>query len=711
MKPATLHTSPAPAAVSRRMPLIIVAVVLAMVALIEWQHPYFFLQDDNRGQNLPYYVQNIRAVAAGEFPFFNFHQHLGTPLFSCLQPASLYPVNYLALLSSKLVWGHYFAAMDLIAVIHLLVAALGMYRLARLLGASEAGSFLAAISWPFCGFVFSVGNSWIAFTGYAAWLPWILYSSIRLMSGFSWRIFALFVATRVMAMFIGHPQMLAYLFLFDSLVVALLRWSGAQPQSAVAGSQVAPVSRGRFWLDYAGGYLLTLMLSLPLLLPAYHQMKLSQGRSQALSWEEYSDFGYGFINWLQGLVAPLAEPYLKLFCNQHFISHIGFVTLLGLVAALWSLRSAPPHLRRLILVFVALAGGAFLWAHSETVQRVIYHIPILNRFRMPFKLVFFTSFFMVLVASFGFDVLTAAISRVLRVGGNSGRLIVAGLLLANCLGFVWLYSSGPQRMFSLHYDDVPFSEPLQEQLSRGRIVSIAVDEFSGYGSVVYGNSAPLIGFNYATLLGLYHFGGYEVLLSARNAEATLGLNYFSLFNPPRDTIVDISAFLPIEYLRRWGVAWYVFYHDIPLVNPGGLVPAFSDRFRNILHDPYARPLVYWSDTLAGVGIEHAFGANSVAATTNRPDGGVLVVNVLYNPFFSATVDGQPARVMETEDSQMAVEVPAGNHRVVLRYVDPHFYRGLALAVAALAVCLAIAWFSRRKLSLSVDPADSGEREA
>src|SRR6185369_711561 len=146
-----------------RWPILLLVTVVVMLLLVEARHPFFFLQDDNRDQNLPYYVHNIRALSGGEFPFFNFHQHLGTPVFSCMQSAALYPINYIALCLSQLVLGNYFGTMEFIAALHLIVAALGFYYLTRSFGMTEAGSFFGAIAWGCCGFVFSVGNSWIAF--------------------------------------------------------------------------------------------------------------------------------------------------------------------------------------------------------------------------------------------------------------------------------------------------------------------------------------------------------------------------------------------------------------------------------------------------------------------------------------------------------------------------------------------------------------------
>jgi hypothetical protein len=167
-----------------RSPAMLVALTLLMVVLIEVSHPFFFLQDDNRTLYLPFYVHNLRAILGGEFPFYNFHQYLGTPI--TIQYAALYPINYVALFLSKSLLGNYFGAMEFIAGFHLVVAALGFYRLMISFELEEISCFFGAVAWTFCGFVITVGNSWIQTVGFAAYLPWIMLYSIKLVYRCLW---------------------------------------------------------------------------------------------------------------------------------------------------------------------------------------------------------------------------------------------------------------------------------------------------------------------------------------------------------------------------------------------------------------------------------------------------------------------------------------------------------------------------------------------
>ncbi|HVM01845.1 MAG TPA: YfhO family protein [Acidimicrobiales bacterium] len=80
---------------------------------------------------------------------------------------------------------------------------------------------------------------------------------------------------------------------------------------------------------------------------------------------------------------------------------------------------------------------------------------------------------------------------------------------------------------------------------------------------------------------------------------------------------------------------------------------------------------------------------SVAARARGP--AVLVVSDTWFPGWQATVDGEAAPVLEVDHALRGVAVPAGEHRVELRFRPASFRAGAALSVAtALAVGVAAA---------------------
>ena len=648
-----------------RYELSLALLVLAMLAVMEARHPYFFLQDDNRTYHLPYYVHNLKALLGGELPLFNFNQYLGTPVSFLSAP--FYPINYIAMLLSRLFLGHYFGVMESVAAIHLVIAGIGFYRFSKEFGLAELSCFFGAIAWAFSPFVITIGNSWIHTLGYAAYLPWILCFSIRQINGFKIRDFLLLLLFRLLALLLGFPQSVLYIATFDVMLVAIL---------FVVRSKKC--STKEFVSSYLCNYLLLLIISLPVLLQLFREASLSFSRKSVLSWGEYALYSYRIIDWLNGLLVPFADSGRHLFGELNFVSHIGYLSLILALLAVCSLKNS--RFRREIVIFALLALFSFLWSEDILVTKIFYIIPFFNKLRYPFKLQFFTGFFLVTISVFGFNLLSEWLKEKLRGGAF---IILCSLMLLHVLNFIALYTLLPQRMLSNHLDVPPFTEPLKERFSDGRIVSAGPDVVWDGERVVPGNTVPTLGYNFAMLWGLQHFGGYEALLSERNFNASMGLVNNSIFNVAPDTALNFTSDVPLEYLRRWGVRWYVVGSQIPLAGTDGLELVQSDRYRKVLYDPSGKPLVYWAEEVNADAPEFFFRSNSVEITTQRGSEGLLVVSVLYNPLFRGYLDGKEIPVTETQEGQMSLAIPSGRHTVSVTYVDSGFRKGLLVSCAFL----------------------------
>ena len=662
--------------------------ILCMTGALEIKQPYFFLKTDNLDQNLPYYLHNARSFLAGEFPLFNFHQFLGTPVFACIQSAALYLPNYLALFCSWLFLGNYYGTMEFIAVPHLLFAALGFYRLMRYLGLAEFSSCFGAVAWAFCGFVIRVGDGWIQVVGYAALFPWLLLYSLRQTGSYDHRGFIILVLLRVSAIFLGNPPYLMYTLTFEALTVALIYATLSGSGESTGSAASLPVVRCRskaFLFRQGAAYLCTLLLSAPLLLPAFYQMQQSADRKLPLSWEEYSKASIKLSHWLKGLFMPFStENYLS--AGEFLLtSHIGWLTMLFCVAALF--LSFPRT--RLSAVFLALAVFSFLWANDTLVTKLFYHLPLFNRQRFPFKLLFFTGFFLAVTATYGFD---AWMSRLKRDRLRQALVWIVFMLHTGNLLAVQVATPFDTRRVK----SVPYLEPLQQPLQSGRIATIVSPDTADSDKQL-----PLLGFNYATLFDLYHFAGYETLISEKNSLAAMKLNNSADFFIDSGTPFSPSA-EDLAYFRKWGVKWYVLEKSVEVDRSTELVHAYSDKNRSILRDDAARPFVFWLDGSGNNGISHSFSTNSLTVTTSRETEGRLLVNVLFNSFFRATVDGRETSLTETADSQMMVTMPSGRHRLVITYRDPYFKTGVYISLGfLLSVCASWLFFKMKLRRRSV----------
>jgi hypothetical protein len=672
-----------------------------MVVVIEIKHPFFFLQDDNRVLYLPFYVHNLRALLGGEFPFYNFHQYLGTPV--TIQYAALYPINYISLILSKLLVGNYFGTMEFIAVFHLIVAALGFYRLMRSFELEEASCFFGAVAWTFCGFVITVGNSWIQTIGFAAYLPWILLYSIKQVHRFDIRCFFILVILKVCDMLLGYPQLFVYTMTFEFLTVVLLyvvnyKHTAGTIDSIDANNAKSPrITFIRLLSSFTANYVVVFTITLPLILQTLHQASVSAGRSKLLSWDEYAAFSYTFKYWLNGLLVPFRDVDITTQFELNSISHIGYLTLLFIV--IFMLNSKNRICSKQILVFCFLALLSLLWAGDVIVTKILYYVPFFNRLRFPFKVAFFTSFYLVMISTFGFDIFYKKMKSVNVISRKVFTTLIAVILIVHVSNFLILYAALPQKMFSRHLDPIPLKEPFREKLSEGRIVSAGRDDVWDGEKILPGFSAPLLGFDYATLWGLFQFGGYDPMVSEKNQLAALGIKNNPVFNLPANRPFNIPSDT-LEHFRKWGVKWYVVDATIPLSGDSNFKFMYGDKHRNILMDPIARPLVYWQIKPDGItNLQYKFKSNSVEVDCSSTTGGIVIINVLQHPFFSAQMDGKALLITESSDNQVSLRVPEGQHRISLKYTDNIFIYASIISAAFIILLIPCIMMKRVKIEI------------
>lgn len=133
--------------------------------------------DSVRGY-LPYRFFISDYVSDGHLPLWNPFQRLGYPGYSDLQSGCWYPVMWLLML-----FGQYDIT-SLIAevVITFLVAGWGMFQLSSWMHQCNRTAFLLAISYALSGFMVGSAQLLVFLIG-MAWLPWIIWAFLRVLSG------------------------------------------------------------------------------------------------------------------------------------------------------------------------------------------------------------------------------------------------------------------------------------------------------------------------------------------------------------------------------------------------------------------------------------------------------------------------------------------------------------------------------------------------
>jgi hypothetical protein len=639
---------------------IALALTLAFFCAAEAMHPYFFLQDDNRDQYLPFLAYNYRVAADGQIALYNYYQSLGRPHLAAGIPCTLHPVGYATFFLSQRLFHHPFAAIDLMVLFYMLVGAAGMVALARMIGLSDAAAVFAAVTWTLFPLNVNTMQSWMVFAPIVGFLPWMIRAALDLCGERPLRGGAVFVVTHVLIFFVGGQQFSVYAALVQ-LGIALL--VAAQRRRVVTRFALASVATG--------------VLAAPLLLPMWRVMQQSQTRSRGMTMEELIE---GRITPLQ-LLNGLFDPFRRLYApsgGNWFVDwipvgdpHIGYLTLALLAAyPLARRRIAQPTRRVLdacgIVAIICFAGALGGWSV------IVYWLPLLNRFRWPFKLM-----------PYALAPATLCAAAVLdwRVAGR--RWLAIGAVALQFANLALVDLSFEKQGFAEFMDKVPIYDPLAPRLAGQRIVAIGCGEAAGKDRL-----EPPFLLDYATLYRIYAFGGYDPLVSARTARATFHLNYPGLF-------CSKASDVPLNYFRVWGVHGYVL--DLPIaadivdsLRRRGLRSVYKDPERMLMIDPYAAPLTSAPNCRTSM---RQSGDDLLIDTDCRAPS-ELTVRFLFHPDFVATIDGRATTVEPNAADQIAVALPAGRHRVHIDYVDVLFELGLTIAaigggvvLAALAVAL------------------------
>jgi hypothetical protein len=84
-----------------------------------------------------------------------------------------------------------------------------------------------------------------------------------------------------------------------------------------------------------------------------------------------------------------------------------------------------------------------------------------------------------------------------------------------------------------------------------------------------------------------------------------------------------------------------------------------------------------------------FLATTITFSAEASEAALVGIAQTYHPAWKAYVDGKAVKLRRANHAFQAVEVPAGNHQVQLRYEDKAFFVGAALSGLALIISAAM----------------------
>lgn len=376
---------------------------------------------------LPQVEGFVRAVLSGAWPVWDPCPAFGQPLLADTSAQVLYPLTWLNLLMRP--WTYY----TLFSVFHSGLSGIGTYRLARHLGASVAGAFVAGAVWIASGPFLSLVDLWHHYAG-AAWIPWVFLTGLQALEAPSPRrigLSGLVVALQILS---GSADLCAMTLLAVFLYAAVFEVDRRVPLGpgnlrlvgAAAGTLALGVAiSAALWMTALDLAFRTPRWNLPELVRTYWSVH-PLGALEILFPRLWS--GRALATSLRETLFESREPFLSSL-------YLG-VPCLALIAGGLSLQ--PSALKKFWLGLGAGTALLSLGRHFVFYDLVVFLIPPLRILRYPVKALVLFAFAWALLAGLGFDAWREAKAldrRRWRLGLLLPLFLVALLALAGTVLF------------------------------------------------------------------------------------------------------------------------------------------------------------------------------------------------------------------------------------------------------------------------------------
>jgi len=685
-----------------------------------------------------------KAFSQGQIPFWNPYTFAGMPFLADIQVGFFYVFNRLLSLFTLTGGNLPVLALELIIILHFLIAQLNMYVLARFFKISSYGALISSISYSFSMFlVVHIIHPMIVY--HLAWLPLILYLFLRSFDEDKFYFSILSGLVLGMALLSGHPQTTLY-------VLTLLGITGIfQLFFYIKGklklSQILKavllffmpfvIAFGIFSIQYFPSRELSKYAQ-------RNEVSYEKATEGALQFKQiYTAIVPKLFGWVEGSKLENASFYLRFKgeLQTHFfwetVYYFGITSaILGFFAALVGYRSRYVWLMIILVVF----GFLFSLGSGSPLFDLFFNLPYFGIFRNPGRMMFFVVLGMSLLGGLGFDFLwknalkrdtliklliPSSIAFILAIFASSGffaevfnapivaydiikdsgsfslvvilivltvgvllnRAVlppaVAGVILA-ILCFVDLYYVGAG--FNRNPNNPEKTYELKPEL-KAMLMPKPPNEIFRVSSRLY---EPIrfmaMQRNQGLIDGIMLIDGYNPLILERvlpPLNTTSQVN--DLYNVRYEVKVDLEKgtwgfFERTSYFPR---AWFV--DNYVVVSEKEI----QDFMRKTPID-YKKTVVLEKQPSFVKNNQDTANQNSVAClhyTENyfkfrvkTTSSAILVFSEIWYPEWKAYVDGMPFEIYRANYCFRAIEVPKGEHIVEMKFISDSFILGAYISI-------------------------------
>lgn len=335
-------------------------------------------------------------LRAGQLPLWNPYNGAGAPMIANYQSALFYPFTYIGLVL-PLAW-----AMSVTAVLHLFIAAWGMWAFTGRLGLPALGRGVSALAFGFTGYLVARLGTYPMITA-AAWLPFMMWAALGIIQQKRLRDVGWLALITGLQLLAGHAQTAWYSLLLVGLFALFM----------------ALRHRQKDWWQRLGlvaaGVVLGAAIAAIQLWPTAELLRTSQ-RSEGVDFDFAMNFSYGparALNFISPNVFgnPGDGTYLTegaFFEDAVYIGLLPFVSALAAIIG-WIVRRFRKGLDELpaassIVFWVVILLVAFIFAlgkYTPIFPFLFNNVPTFDLFQAPVRWHLWTVFALSVLAGIG----------------------------------------------------------------------------------------------------------------------------------------------------------------------------------------------------------------------------------------------------------------------------------------------------------------------
>jgi hypothetical protein len=739
VKPKT----PSPISLPKISPLIALGILLGLV-LVFYSPILFggkFLWEDFLEQEFPFRNLATTSLASGHIPQWNPYVFCGMPFIADIQVAFWYPVN---MVQSLFVSGGHLSpvVMQWFILLHYFVAAAGMFYLVKTIFKTDEWSALfAGIVYAFSGYLTAQPmHQMIVYQ--LALFPFVVLLFIQGIHSWKHSIGAgLLLGVMYLA---GHPQTSLYLTLFLGLlavyeIVYRIRNKESENFSMLMVARMAIpalIAFGIFAIQ---------------LLPSQELAALSRRDVITFEKSVEGSLSFGhlvtlILPRLFGLTDAMREAKVPYWNGAYYLSW-ETMCYIGVLPLLFAIVAAFGGKRKYISFFAGMSLFAVLFSLGDHffIYKIFFQLPLFNKLRTPARMMMVFTFAMSALSGVG---LSQAINRELPertkkiiygcgalfgflwiaalVGIFSPQTFLAGAPAEAAKSISWAASLAALPVLAALL--VAFLVPAKKLAGAGLaflVIGVTTIELFMYGMGINASSEdPRAAYNeqpdlvrqfkedQAKELSRARIRSAHAMLLKRNDGAYDRIQLLEGYNPlvlqrssPECVNPDITAdLLNIKWtVIEKGQGANVFPRPTMLprvkmyyktsVHPDEdakklLRTDSSFDYRNVILLE-EKPAIDISsvDSSATANVSR-FEENEIEAKVSTKENGMLFFSEVYYPAWHAYIDGKETKLYRAFTSLRAVEVPKGEHTIVLKYESDAFKTGSLMTIITLGISLA-----------------------